>query len=247
MNTLPIIIDYANRSFRDLADQDYIAARFCYRYGLDQLFLWNSLQAIEKYLKSILLYNMKSSRGIGHDLCKALDRVRAIKEIPFDFPEDVLRFIEYLNQYGKDRYLVQPTHIRDRALLYLDKTVWHIRRYCLYIQREITKPDGTIVNVLELELRRIHSPYYIHNWHKYKLFGGYLEKSIQNNALVAEHIIWKNFFFGRKRKEKIRNYTIRISSTNPTHFMHPESFEELDKLVDFPKFVRKQFKANGAS
>ena len=45
----------ATRSFRDVADQDYIAARLCYRSNLMVQFVWMAEQAIEKYLKAILV------------------------------------------------------------------------------------------------------------------------------------------------------------------------------------------------
>jgi hypothetical protein len=37
-------------ALRDVADEDYIAARALYRIRLDRQFLWSALQAIEKYL-----------------------------------------------------------------------------------------------------------------------------------------------------------------------------------------------------
>jgi hypothetical protein len=52
---------FIDRSFRDVADQDCIAARIVHRYsGLDLQFLWLAEQAVEKYLKAILLYNFSS-------------------------------------------------------------------------------------------------------------------------------------------------------------------------------------------
>ena len=57
MNTEISLINFANRCFRNIADKDYIAARLCYRNGLVPQFHWQALQAIEKYLKAILLIN----------------------------------------------------------------------------------------------------------------------------------------------------------------------------------------------
>ena len=39
--------------FRNIADSDYISARTLFRYELIHQAYWCSLQAIEKYLKSI--------------------------------------------------------------------------------------------------------------------------------------------------------------------------------------------------
>lgn len=80
-NHEPYINDFANRSFRDFADQDYIMARIAYRKEFDQQFLWCSLQAIEKYLKAILIYNRVSTKGVSHNLVKALSRVKNIPEL----------------------------------------------------------------------------------------------------------------------------------------------------------------------
>ena len=46
---------FIDMSFRDAADEDYIAARVAYRLELTHTFLWASLQTVEKYLKAILL------------------------------------------------------------------------------------------------------------------------------------------------------------------------------------------------
>jgi len=63
----PYIYDFATRSFRDLADQDYITARIAYRKEFEQQFRWCALQALEKYLKAILIFNSVSAKGLGHD------------------------------------------------------------------------------------------------------------------------------------------------------------------------------------
>lgn len=64
-DTEALIDSFADRSFRDIADKDYIAGRLSYMNGLDTQFLWQSLQAIEKYFKAIFciiefqLFNQK--------------------------------------------------------------------------------------------------------------------------------------------------------------------------------------------
>lgn len=59
---------FGTQSFRDQADRDYIAARLACRHELFPQFLWSSHQAIEKYLKAILLYNRIKANQVGHDL-----------------------------------------------------------------------------------------------------------------------------------------------------------------------------------
>lgn len=237
----PFINDFANRSFRDLADQDYIMARIAYRKSLDQQFRWCALQAIEKYLKAILLYNRVSARGLSHNLNKALNRVKSIEDIEFKLPsDDIEKFIDYLNSYGDDRYLSHPTYLPDNALLTLDKAIWCIRRYCFFMHQEIEN-NGKKYYLLESNKDKTTSAYYENNRHKYKLFGGYLEKVIKDELPSYQDLVWKNFFYGRVKKNKIKNFTSRISSQNPTHSLHPDVFEELSSLVDFPKKVKKVY------
>ena len=62
MNIDVLVNDFATRSFRNMADEDYIAARMAYRAQLVPQFLWLSLQALEKYLKCILVLNRIPAR-----------------------------------------------------------------------------------------------------------------------------------------------------------------------------------------
>jgi hypothetical protein len=64
-----------------MADRGYVVARMAYRMRLPSQFMWSALQAIEKYLKCILVLNRVSSRSLGHDLGKAL--ARAETRLPF--------------------------------------------------------------------------------------------------------------------------------------------------------------------
>ncbi len=63
---------WAFRSFRDVADGDYIAARMAYRAQLPVQFLWASQQAIEKYLKCALFIRRKAAKTVRHALALAL-------------------------------------------------------------------------------------------------------------------------------------------------------------------------------
>ena len=117
MDSLLLLNDFAKRSFRDVADQDYISARMNYKAQLREPFLWSSLQAFDKYLKAILLFNKVSSKGISHDLNKGLALVENIRDISFSIPDDVKEFINYINDYGTNRYLEYHSYLNDKALL----------------------------------------------------------------------------------------------------------------------------------
>ena len=53
--------DIARRLFTDTADDNYIAARWCYQEALNVDFFWLAVHALEKYMKAILLINGQSA------------------------------------------------------------------------------------------------------------------------------------------------------------------------------------------
>src|SRR5829696_10099637 len=115
---------------RNLADKDYISARMNYKLGLLDQFLWAGMQAVEKYLKGILLFNNESTLHLSHGISQAFQKVLAIKGNEFGFASGLDKFIGYLNDYGNNRYWEFPTHTSGLELRDLDLAVWNIRRYC---------------------------------------------------------------------------------------------------------------------
>ena len=172
----PFELGFITQTFRNSADIDYIAARLLYCNGLDQQFLWSAEQAVEKYLKAILLYNGINTADIGHLLTRAFDRLDAITDIQFDLPDDTRDFLEYLQVYGTNRYLQHPSFTAGEELLRLDKTVWHIRRYCDYLRGEIKNSKGQRVDVLPAQLRRILNPRTLAQPHRFRIMHGQLER-----------------------------------------------------------------------
>lgn len=77
---------FIDSSFRDAADEDYIAARASYGLDLTHAFLWNSLQTVEKYIKAILLYNRRPTRDLGHDVKTGLTRQGHTLAVPERYP-----------------------------------------------------------------------------------------------------------------------------------------------------------------
>jgi len=133
-------VSFINRSFRDIADNDYIAARLLYKNRLGFQFLWSASQAIEKYLKAILLYNGRSTKKFSHQLLKLLRETEKLNNIRIDYPEDVSKFIEYLDRQGNNRYFNRYAYTVGDELLKLDKSVWYIRKSCFYPYGKTT-PD----------------------------------------------------------------------------------------------------------
>ena len=179
-NNRVLVTDFINRSFREVADKDYIAARISYRYDLAQQFLWFSQQALEKYLKAILLFNGKSTKRLNHNVMTAFSELRNIADIPFLIPNDIETFVKYIDDYGTNRYFEYPYYLVGHECLQLDKAVWHIRRYCYQMHTSLKKTDGTIIDMFPYEVEKVNHPYFTSKPNKYYLFGGYLE-SILNN------------------------------------------------------------------
>ena len=67
---------FAIRCFRDTGDGDYIAARLAMRARLYPQYLAAAEQAVEKYLKCILMLNRCDTKRLGHRLADAFDDVR---------------------------------------------------------------------------------------------------------------------------------------------------------------------------
>ncbi|WP_252180134.1 HEPN domain-containing protein [Endozoicomonas sp. 4G] len=234
-----LLNDFATRSFRDTADLDYIAARLCYKNSLYPQFHWQALQAIEKYFKAIFLYNRIKAKNVNHDLSAAL---KLSKKLPFkmDLSQSTMEFIEHLNNYGRYRYLEISYEIMGHKLVELDKAIWEIRRYCKVLDYKQKMPDGTIKNMLELELERIEraskEPFY-----KYHIIGGELEKIIAKKDHPSRSaLIWQNVFFTTRHRKYVKSYS-SMHAVNSPLYLNPELIDEVIKYVYLPKPVIEAF------
>jgi len=230
--------DYADRSLRDMADRDYVVARMCFRLGLDQHFLWLGHQALEKYLKAILLYNRIDSRRLGHDLRKCLAAARSIPDLPIEVPDDVAEFLGYLDDEGQCRYFEFPYVIIPYALGKLDCSVWILRRYC----RQLRTNEGSKAEMavhLQAELDRIRARGESDSVRAHWIHTGYLEKVLgETDSDLRQQLVWKNPYYGSRRRRSIAHYPARLAGGNPAHYLQPSCFPELEKLVHFTPEVR---------
>lgn len=225
--------DFVDNSFRNIADQDYIAARLSYRHGLYPQFLWQSLQAIEKYLKAILLYNRIDVRSVNHNLNQALKLTKGLS-FELELSEDTLKFIKHLSICGEDRYLTVPYFVRGPMLIHLDRTAWELRRYC----RVFSCDNGT-GNILQVELARIKQSDSTHPY-KFHLAGGLLEKIIDDSKHLSRGaLIWQNAFFGTACRPRVKVPT-RRRMVNPPLYLYPEI---LDYVLNYVKISKNALKA----
>ena len=238
------IIRFVTQCFRDNADKDYINARFCYFSKLDSQCLWTSQQAIEKYLKSILLFNGISTKKLGHDLISSVKKLNSIKGIQFPFISSKLfhEFIEYLDTFGNNRYHEFTSQLKYDIIPNLDFVVWHIRKYC----QRIREYNNGINNIAEFPIDVKQKNNVELNYDKYpnrfKISGGYIEKLIQSNtySLARKYLVYKNPYFGKNRKKKL-NYPFHSITFSTNLFSRPKLYYNLKDLVQFSKKTREYF------
>jgi hypothetical protein len=226
--TLDLLVnDFAIRSFRDQGDADYIAARMAFRAALVTPSLWASQQAVEKYLKCILLLKRIPAKNVRHDLNAAFNAINRSGKLVLDLAAVTRAFIEYLDTFGKYRYLEISNAAFGQNLVTLDRTVWELRRYCtlsgdfskLVLQNGVVPP-------------------------KYQIPGGFLEKVLDDPANSARQpLLWSNAFFGTKRRRRVR--IDRWSKmTNSPLYLNPQILDEVLKYVYLPKDVSDGYRAH---
>ncbi|UTW56430.1 HEPN domain-containing protein [Kordiimonas sp. SCSIO 12610] len=150
------------RLYIDSADQDYITARWAYHNGIFQNFYWCAAQAIEKYLKAIILFQNQSVKPYKHDLNKLFNNVR-IQDKKQIIPNKITipttdalhsdewheqtieEYIAHLNYFGSpdNRYNILGTaligpqiHIIDQLAVYFRKMI----RYQNFLALDLFDP-----------------------------------------------------------------------------------------------------------
>jgi HEPN domain len=220
------INNFAIRCFRDTADEDYISARLAFRAALVTPSLWASQQAVEKYLKCILLLNRIRARDVYHDLVKALGAIGSSGKLVLDLTSLTRNFIGYLDDFGSYRYLEISNVAFGQNLVTLDRAMWELRRYC----------------TLSAEPRkfRLHSGIIPP---KVRITGGHLEGVIDDTKDPARKpLLWSNAFFGKRQRRRVR--TVRwMKATNSPLYVNPEILEDIVQYVHLPKGIADGYRA----
>lgn len=231
--------DFARRNFLEIADCEYVSARTLYKNECYDQFLTMAHQCVEKYLKAILLYNNKKTK-FGHDIEKGLNMVNEIEEVKLE--NSTIAFIKELDQVRFARYLTGPFYGRGDFLLNLDSSVWDLRLFCHNLKnpRFRLKNKESKHNILKISLRGFPV-----------VFSGKLEDIIKNRngkySKLKENLIWKNFRYGKRRKNRIKNFSDRSWSKNPSFLLNgsdaenKKCYEYLKEYIHFEKEVRDYF------
>jgi hypothetical protein len=226
-NTEVLINDFAIRCFRDEGDEVYIAARMAFRAGLASNSLWGSQQAVEKYLKCILLLNRIPGKRVLHDLREVFNLIKRSANVSLDLSPVTADFVGRIDELGRFRYLEVSRVAYGLDIVNLDRAVWELRRYC-------TLSEAPRLNKLR---QGVTAP-------KYQLVGGYLEKVADDTSDPAhEPLLWNNAFFGKRRRQKISMRTW-LKAANAPLYLNPQILSEILKYVYLPKDLISAYRAH---
>lgn len=224
-----LLNEFALRSFRDVADGDYIAARMAYRAELLLQAFWASQQALEKYLKGILLFRRIPYIKRTHSLTKLLEKLEPT--FALDLSTGARRFITFINEWDVDRYFTFPYLSDGDQLFKLDEAVWEVRRYCIPVDRRIS-PQG--MSVRELDLRYIESARDRPPQLFRTMVSGVIERELNPTSPAYKALTWKNLYFGNTIRKSVR-HALKSTAHNSTLFRHPEIIDELKKFIYVPQ------------
>lgn len=237
------INSFATQSFRDQADRDYIAARLACRAELMPQFLWASQQAIEKYLKAILLYNRVKVPKLTHDLTILLRLTEKLPPTPFAIALGARsrKFIDHLATYGINRYMEKPYYVAGHVLVDLDLAVWELRRYCQVLNVFGKKLPPQEVKLLEQAFADLAissaQPRY-----KFRVQGGFLEEVLKKPTHPARAaLLWHNAAYGSRKRATVRVRDHMVAG-NPLLYLYPEMLDELLKFVPLPGDLVKGYR-----
>lgn len=235
---------FATQSFRDQADRDYIAARLACRYELFPQFLWSSQQALEKYLKAILLYNRIDAKKVKHDINKAMQLTKKLS-FEIDLSERSQKFIKLISDYGEYRYIEVPFSLYGYILVDLDLTIWELRWYC-----QVLDVFGKELPPYEYELlqeshrgidKSRNEPRY-----KFRLHGGLLEAILDNRKHPSRPaLLWNNPCFGNRNRPFVKAKW-HLNAINPLLTIYPRMLDELLKFVYLPERLADAYRAHAA-
>ena len=211
------LIHYLERHFRTIADKDYISARSNFCMDLPIQFLWAAEQAIEKYLKAIILFCHYSVKDISHELCKAYERAEMALWFSLDLSEEEISFLNYLNQVSNNRYLQSGYCVVPEQLHLLDKIVWSIRRFCQPLRLtegsdpELSESDYT------LKIERLTKKDFKNSPGDIKVPRGYLEELIfkeHGNQTQREALLHNNKVYHSHLKTNDSSWSPSILAGN---------------------------------
>lgn len=137
----------ARELFVDTADDNYIAARWCFAEGLNVDWFWLAVHTLEKYMKAAILLNGRSAKGYGHDIDALYAQTRSFAgdllpdtltrpdtlDTAYWRDEAADAFIRRFQDNGNadNRYQIYGFVQHHEDLFKLDSMVFALRRLCV--------------------------------------------------------------------------------------------------------------------
>ena len=229
------INQFATRCFRDTGDADCIAARLAMRSRLAGPFLWSAEQAVEKYLKCILMLNRKETHDLSHNIVKAFNRINSTLPFEITLSEMEQKVFSHLAEWGGDRYLIASFVLSDIEVLQLDMLVWRLRQYCtpLDVIHYADTPSEKVLldNVSRLEAGLNGSAKAGH------VAGGMLEKVLADKKHSAhDALVWQNLRYSLITRKRI-GFVKGFQGVNSPLSLNPELVDEAAKWMRIPKEI----------
>ncbi len=227
---------FASRMFRDVADMDYISARTLYRNECFDEFLIFSQQAIEKYLKGILMFNRVKNKKMTHKLSVLLQK--CCDDVShFKISEQTRKFIKEIDGYDDLRYAkyMFGAFTAQRSLLIeLDRAVMELRRYChADIRYAVALSKATDEQLVKLTRKSGISFLYL------------LEKVVKNkngkSAKLRSNLIWKNLYFSPRVKSVSFTDGVWGKASGFSGGELSEMYDVIKEYIYIPKDVKDYF------
>lgn len=235
-STKEALINECASKFRDLADEDYIAARLLFRSWFHEQYILLGQQAVEKYLKSILLYNgiklvkqqWKPQFWHGlEDLFQEVEKISHISGLDFLNKLDVRRyFLHTFDGAENIKYRVNGSTTSPQSLLYLDQFVYYFRWFCRYNFLHLA--DGQIKH---------RSTYNHYPYNNFWLLREIIRK--KQNTTKYNNLIWKNPYWWKRKKPNIQ-ISWKYSFKNPI-FWGEKELEFISEYVFIPIKLKETF------
>jgi HEPN domain-containing protein len=227
---------FAIRCLRDTGDADYIAARLAMRTRLAGPFLWSAEQAVEKYLKCILVLNRKKTGDLGHNLREALDRINGTLPFEIGLNKEEQSVFDHIADWNADRYLIASFHLFDREVLQLDMLVWKLRQYCTPLD-VLNHTDAPSKKVLFDNVSRIET---ILNG---PAKAGYIASGLLEKILAAKDhpahdaLVWRNLRYNMVARKNISFVNDAFQAVNAPLWNNPELAQEAAKWMKIPNEI----------
>jgi hypothetical protein len=239
--------------FIKTADDNYIAARWCFTQGLNIDFFWLGVHSLEKYLKVALLLNDRSARAYGHNIIRLYAAVYPLApellpndlvqpaqlEISLWRAETVEHFVERLYHDGQaaNRYQVYGYVRRAEDICKLDQVIYAVRQLCQSLESHFLTKKGPGVPD-ESRRERMRTDHY------FKRLNSKLEETIagrRGDSLQRVLLNW-NFPFAPEGYEHSA-YQYEVAAQNPVLVRRildplgtgPQAAREADELWEWVK------------